>query len=42
MPALTLDGKALGGGLSPSALRKLILAKSGSAKRNPEGGVTGR
>jgi protein-disulfide isomerase len=32
MPALTLDGKALGGGLSPSALRKLILAKSAKPK----------
>jgi protein-disulfide isomerase len=27
MPALTLDGQALGNGLTPSALRKLILAK---------------
>jgi hypothetical protein len=32
MPAVTLDGKALGGGLSPSALRKLILAKSAKPK----------
>jgi protein-disulfide isomerase len=42
MPALTLDGKALGNGLSPAALRKLILAgtatKNGSVKPR---GVTG-
>jgi protein-disulfide isomerase len=28
MPALTLDGKVLGNGLTPSALRKLILAQA--------------
>jgi protein-disulfide isomerase len=33
MPALTLDGQALGNGLTPSALRKLILAKP--KKTNP-------
>lgn len=33
MPDVTLDGKALGTGLTPSALRKLILAKS--MKTNP-------
>jgi protein-disulfide isomerase len=33
MPDVTLNGKALGAGLTPAALRKLILAKS--AKANP-------
>jgi protein-disulfide isomerase len=37
MPALTLDGKALGGGLSASALRKLILAKSVKPKETSSG-----
>jgi hypothetical protein len=36
MPAVTLDGHALGSGLTPSALRKLILAKSPQAKPTPK------
>ena len=42
MPALTLDGKALGGGLSPSALRKLILAKSEKPKETSSGSNHGK
>lgn len=42
MPALTLDGQALGSGLTPSALRKLILARSSKADRLRQAGVTGR
>jgi protein-disulfide isomerase len=46
MPDVTLDGKALGADLTPSALRKLILARSAKAKppakKKPavRGGVT--